>query len=67
MTPQDGPAQMEAWMKPGIEGRRDVSVTTIVDRVKARLHLVHATAGETPASKVSEAFLWSRSLVASQA
>jgi hypothetical protein len=67
MTPQDGPAQMEAWMKPGIKGRRDVSVTAIVDRMKARLNRVHATAGEAPASKVSEAFLWSRSLVASQA
>jgi hypothetical protein len=35
---------MEAWMKPGIKGRRDVSVTAIVDRVKVRLHRVHTTA-----------------------
>jgi len=44
MTPQGGPAQMEAWMKPGIKGRRDVSVTAIVDPVKVRLHRVHTTA-----------------------
>jgi hypothetical protein len=25
---------MEAWMKSGIKGRRDVSVTAIVDRVR---------------------------------